>query len=297
MPQTTAYMIAPSPRSIESYSADLLQAAPSLLSSGVLGTSSLRTNIGTGEASGSGPISDGGTSFFDFTQPFQPLEMSGLPNRSNRSDNDSSFGQYIQASSSPSHPREAPFLAFPPPEVSNSHQNVPGPSSFRSSSTSEAASAPIFNPPASTSLLWNVRAAKSADELAAEQFIRQLVLVQLSDGRFSFSDDHSVKTTMGLPFLCLVTSMRSKLSYLDPVVTIAIVALLEEQFQCCQDLWALMVRKAADYITGCNLGTILEELQQKARQGVRSMGSVLKDVQDSMVVIDTSTELLSAPNS
>ncbi|EXL65951.1 hypothetical protein FOPG_17852 [Fusarium oxysporum f. sp. conglutinans race 2 54008] len=283
MPQATAYMIAPSPRSVESYSADLLQAAPSLPSNGVLGNSSLQTNIGTGEASGSGLISDG--------------ETSGLPNCSNWSDNDSSLGQYVQASSSPSHPREAPFLAFPPPEVYNSHQSVPGPSSFRSSSTFEAASAPIFNPPGSTSLLWNVRAAKSADELAAEQFIRQLVLVQLSDGRFSFSDDHSVKTTMGLPFLCLVTSMRSKLNYLDPVVTIAIVALLEEQFQCCQDLWALMVRKAADYITGCNLGTILEELQLKARQGVRSMGSVLKDVQDSMVVIDTSTELLSAPNS
>jgi hypothetical protein len=290
-PPVSSYNIAPSPRSAESYSAESIQAAPAWPSSGSVGNSSLQTNIGTGEATSSGLISNDSISFFDFTQPSQPLETSGLFNWLY---NESTF--YELTSSSTSQPPEAPFFAFPPPEFFNSHQSVPGPSSFRPSPASEAASAPIFNPPASTSLIQNVRAAKSADELAAEQFVRQLVLVQLSDGRFSFSDDHSVKTTMGLPFLCLVTSMRSKLNYFDTAVTIAIVALLEEQFQCCQDLWALMVRKAADYITGCNLGTILEELQQKARQGVRSMGSVLKQVQDSMVAIETSTELLSAPN-
>ncbi|KAJ4175810.1 hypothetical protein NW767_015662 [Fusarium falciforme] len=181
-------------------------------------------------------------------------------------------------------------------EIYHPHREVSEPSSFAYKSTSAATSAPIFNPPASTSLVHNVRpAAKTPDELAAEQFIYRLVHVQLSDGRFSFSDDDSVKTTLGLPFLRLVTSLRSKLISIDPAVTIAIVALLEEQFQSCRDLWVLMVRKAADYITGCNLGSIVEELQQEARQGVKSMSSVMKEVRDGEAATEAVTELENAP--
>ncbi|KAJ3548385.1 hypothetical protein NM208_g1043 [Fusarium decemcellulare] len=187
------------------------------------------------------------------------------------------------------------FPAFGSPAFYN-NLGVSEPPSSQYSSTFEAASAPIFNPPASTSLVRDVRpVAKSPDELAAEQFIRQLVLVQLPDGRFSFSDDDSVKATLGLPFLCLVTSLRRKLNSFDLAVTIAVVSLLEEQFQGCQDLWVLMVRKASDYITGCNQGAIVEELQQEARQGVRSMGSVLKELKDGEVATEAVTELERAP--
>ncbi|KAM5365039.1 hypothetical protein ACJZ2D_011175 [Fusarium nematophilum] len=170
------------------------------------------------------------------------------------------------------------------------------PPSFGYNSTSAAASTPIFNPPASTSLVRDFSsAAKAPDELAAEKFIRQLVLLQLSDGRFCFSDDDSVKATLGLPFMCLVARLKSKLIAFDLAVTIAIVALLEEQFQGCRDLWALMVRKAADYITRCNLGPIGEELEQESRQGVKSMGSVMKEVKDGEVAIEAVTELENAP--
>ncbi|KAF5700264.1 von Willebrand factor type A domain-containing protein [Fusarium mundagurra] len=157
------------------------------------------------------------------------------------------------------------------------------------------ASAPIFNPPASTSLLQNVnQAAKSPDKVAAEQFIGRL-LVQTYDGRFSFPDNEGVKAALGLPFLAIVTRLRGKLNLFDPTVAIAIIALLEEQFSGCWDLWVLMVRKAKDYITRCNLGPIVEELQQAARQGVKLMGSVIKELKDGEAALESVTELKTAP--
>ncbi|KAF5010898.1 hypothetical protein FDECE_2966 [Fusarium decemcellulare] len=263
-------------------------AAPSLGSSDIPRHSSLQTNTETGAVVGGGLISDISPSSFDFTQPSQPVYQPSETYLGHGSWDEHRWEDDEPANSVPSQSYDS--LVF------HNNLGVPEPSSFEYSSISEAASAPIFNPPASTSLVRDVRpVVKSPDELAAEQFIRQLVLVQLPDGRFSFSDDNSVKATLGLPFLCLVTSMRRKLNSFDPAVTIAIVTLLEEQFHGCQDLWVLMVRKASDYITGCNLGAVVEELQQEARQGVRSMGSVLKELKDGEVATEAVTELDRAP--
>ncbi|KAH7152707.1 hypothetical protein EDB81DRAFT_789514 [Dactylonectria macrodidyma] len=158
-------------------------------------------------------------------------------------------------------------------------------------------SAPIFNPPASTSLMRKVnQSGKTPDEVAAEKFIGRLLLKQTYDGRFSFSEDESIKATFGLPFLLLVISLRGKLNDFDSVLAIAIVALLEEQFQSCRDLWVLIVRKAVEYITRCDLGPVLEELQQEARKSVKSMGSVMRELKQVDSASETAvTELEKAP--
>ncbi|KAF9767978.1 hypothetical protein IL306_014785 [Fusarium sp. DS 682] len=263
---------------------DSLQATLLRPSSDTHRDSGPQTNIATGAVSGSGPTSDDSLLFFDdtqFSQPvYPPLET----------------GDLLDSATSQFRFEDPAFTNIDYDTSSNYWDFSSEPWSFGHSSTSEAASAPIFNPPASTSLVQYLRpAAKSPDELAAEQLIRQLVLVQLSDGRFSFSDEDGVKTTLGLSFLFLVTSLRRKINSFDPAVTIAIVALLKEQFHACQDLWVLMVRKAEDYITRCNLGAIVEELQHEAREGVRSIGSVIKELKDGEVITEAVIELESAP--
>ncbi|KAL7768446.1 hypothetical protein ACKLNR_002747 [Fusarium oxysporum f. sp. zingiberi] len=291
--------------SFTSYADYSLQASLPWSSSDIHRDSGLQTNIATGAVSGSGPTSDSSALFFGGTQSsqpvYQPLETGNLLNSALE---ESSFTQYNLTHYQPTSSAPSPFRSVTPDfadidcdtYINHRDLDLLELSSFGHSWTSEAASAPIFNPPASTSFVRNVRpAAKTPDELAAEQLIRQLVLVQLSDGRFSFPDENHVKTTLGLSFLFLVTSLRRKSNSFDPAVTIAIVALLKEQFQACQDLWVLMVRKAEDYITRCNLGAIVEELRHKAREGVRSIGSVIKELKDGEIITEAVIELESAP--
>ncbi|KAK2672733.1 hypothetical protein RAB80_012813 [Fusarium oxysporum f. sp. vasinfectum] len=155
--------------------------------------SGLQTNITTGAVSGSGPTSDSSSLFFDGTQSSQsvypPLETGNLLNSAleESSFTQYNFTHYQPTSSAPSQFRfVTPAFADIDCDIYSNDRDVDLPelSSFGHSWTSEAASAPMFNPPASTSLMRDVRpAAKSPDELAAEQLIRQLVLMQLSDGR------------------------------------------------------------------------------------------------------------------
>ncbi|WZH50426.1 von Willebrand factor type A domain-containing protein [Fusarium acuminatum] len=253
----------------------------SLASSGLQGNGGLSRGGGTETEFENGPITDISSSF--------PLVAQPSPN----------YTQFVEDSlNSEGLLGIYPLSSDPSLDSATSLNPVPDLWSFSSNLGSAPASAPIFNPPASTSLLQNVnQAAKTPDKVAAEQFIGRLLLVQSYDGRFSFSDDESVKTALGLPFLVLVTRLRGKLNDFDPAVAIAIIALLEEQLPGSRDLWVLMVRKAEDYITRCNLGPIVEELQQEARQGVKLMGSVVKELKDGEAALETVTEIKTAPTS
>jgi hypothetical protein len=156
--------------------------------------------------------------------------------------------------------------------------------------------APVFNPPASTSLLQHVGvAAKTAEETAAEEFVRGLLVFQKSDGCFAFSNEKTVKTTLGSSFLSVVTGLEAKLDVFDTIVTIALVALLEEQFQICQALWVLMVRKAKDYISACSLGPSADALMQEARNRIKSIPSVMQEIKNVENAVATAIELEIAP--
>ncbi|KAH6867318.1 von Willebrand factor type A domain-containing protein [Thelonectria olida] len=244
-------------------------------SSGLPGNSSLPEDTGTETLVG-------------LNSSWSPLVAEPLPN-SAQGIQPSFFGNDFETFSPP--------IGFSSPSAM-SFNPVPDVSSFSFDWGPAPASAPIFNPPASTSLVQNVnQTAKTPDEVAAEQFIGQLLLVQSYDGRFVFSDNGSVKAALGLPFLVLVTRLRGKLNDFDPAVAIAIVALLEEQFSACRDLWVLMVRKAEDYITRCALGPIVEELRQEARQSVKVMGSLIKELKNGDAASETVLELEAAPTS
>lgn len=156
-------------------------------------------------------------------------------------------------------------------------------------------SAPVFNPPASTSLLRNVGVvAKSAEEIVAEEFVRGLLVFQKSDGCFAFNEK-TVKTILGPSFLGVVTGLKAKLDVFDIIVTIALVALLEEQFRICQALWVLMVRKAKDYISACSLGPNEDALMQEARNRIKLIPSVMQEIKNVENAVATAIELEIAP--
>jgi len=156
-------------------------------------------------------------------------------------------------------------------------------------------SAPVFNPPASTFLLQNVGVvAKPAEEIVAEEFVRGLLVFQKSDGCFAFNEK-TVKTILGPSFLGVVTGLKAKLDVFDTIVTIALVALLEEQFRICQALWVLMVRKAKDYISACSLGPNEDVLMQEARNRIKSIPSVMQEIKNVENAVATAIELEIAP--
>jgi hypothetical protein len=156
--------------------------------------------------------------------------------------------------------------------------------------------APVFNPPASTSLLQNVGpAAKTPEETASEEFVHGLLIFQKSDGCFAFGNESTVKKALGPSFLSVVIGLKANLDVFDTVVTVALVALLEEQFQICQALWVLMVQKARDYISACSLGPTADVLMQEARGYMKSIPLVMQEIKDAESAAATAIELEIAP--
>jgi len=157
-------------------------------------------------------------------------------------------------------------------------------------------SAPIFNPPASTSILQHTGpTAKTVEEMESEDFVRGLLDFQKSNGCFKFSDEEKVKTILGPSILSVVAGLKAELDNFDIILTITLVNLLEGQFQSCQNLWILMVRKAEEYISACSLGPKADTLMQEARNRIRVIPSVMVEVRNMKAIAASAIELQMAP--
>jgi hypothetical protein len=108
--------------------------------------------------------------------------------------------------------------------------------------------APRYNPPASSALLSTSAAPiKPEDVKEAEALVRCVIQFQQSDGCFDFRTHENVKKTLGQEVFNIVTELLVEVSF-KMAVTITLVALLEERFEQCKDLWLLVVQKAKDYV-------------------------------------------------
>ena len=169
----------------------------------------------------------------------------------------------------------------------------------------QTASAPVFNPPASTFFMDSGRSApKTEEELAAERFVRDILTFQRSDGSFHFRDDEELKGSLGPSLFGVVTARRRYLAgdkCPEPTkrllaVAAAVVALLEEQFAACRALWVLMAGKATDYVTrNARHGRAGRQLLEEARRNVKGMGQVMGEVRDVQARAEDVSVLTSAP--
>ncbi len=169
----------------------------------------------------------------------------------------------------------------------------------------QTASAPVFNPPASTFFMDSGRSApKTEEELAAERFVRDILTFQRSDGSFHFRDDEELKGSLGPSLFGVVTALRRYLAgdkCPEPTkrllaVAAAVVALLEEQFAACRALWVLMAGKATDYVTrNARHGRAGRQLLEEARRNVKGMGQVMGEVRDVQARAEDVSVLTSAP--
>lgn len=147
----------------------------------------------------------------------------------------------------------------------------------------------------STPLLQHGAVPKTADQLEAEELVRDLLKFQKSNGRFVFGNFETLKSTLGPSFVEVVVRLRAKHHDFDTVVTIAMVALLEEQFQDCQELWALITRKATAFVNQCALGHTRQDLEQEARLNLKSIRPVLEDLRSAKRALVEVMELEFAP--
>ncbi|KAK5993010.1 von Willebrand factor A domain-containing protein [Cladobotryum mycophilum] len=166
-----------------------------------------------------------------------------------------------------------------------------------SSNSSYQTSTPVYNPPASSSLLRRglKEAKKTKTELEAEDFVRSLLAYQRSDGCFSLTTTLAIKSAIGPSFLKVVEALQDKYGSIDIVVTSAIVALLEVQFQSCQPLWVLMVRKARDYVSSRVSESDSNAIMLEANNRVACIGPVMKDVENAKNARVATVELECAP--
>ncbi|PNY26284.1 von Willebrand factor type A domain-containing protein [Tolypocladium capitatum] len=163
--------------------------------------------------------------------------------------------------------------------------------------------APVFNPPASSYVMESSRSVpKTEEELAAEKLVRHLLGFQKSDGRFVMRDDRDVKEHLGSSFLKLLTKLKARLNGLDGdqdrvemTTTVAVIALLEEQFQGCHALWMLMVGKAMDFVAANSYGGTEAVLLEEAKAGVQQMGSVMDEMERARELGSAVDQVLVAP--
>ncbi|POR37423.1 von Willebrand factor type A domain-containing protein [Tolypocladium paradoxum] len=165
------------------------------------------------------------------------------------------------------------------------------------------ASAPVFNPPASSYVMESGRSMpKTDEELAAEKLVGHLLGFQKSDGSFVMRDDKDVKAVLGSSFLKLLTKLKARLNDLDGgkdraemTTTVAVVALLEEQFQGCRALWVLMVGKAKDFIAANGYDGTEEVLLEEAKTGVKRMASVVDEMRRARELASAIDKVVTAP--
>lgn len=127
----------------------------------------------------------------------------------------------------------------------------------------------------------------------AEDFIRKILPFQSADGRFIFERVVTIEEQLGSSFTDVVSELAAEQADMDKAVTSVFIALLHKQFQNCQPLWELMVRKANEYlIMNCaEYGTLL----QKARDLVESVEIALERTESKDADSETSIELEIAP--
>ncbi|KAI9767283.1 MAG: hypothetical protein M1839_004549 [Geoglossum umbratile] len=128
--------------------------------------------------------------------------------------------------------------------------------------------APRSNLPASTSLLQTGRRdAQTPEEKDGEQLVRRLLVFQSFDGSFQANRVHELEQLLGESFISFTSHLVTETVSLESAVTAAIVALLEETFQFCKDLWVMMVTKAKEYLANAaapsSLLTHAKELLKK----------------------------------
>lgn len=220
-------------------------------------------------------------------------QQSGFPSNTSY---DSSFRYSAGPRSSDSSANiNAPLPAIPDFGASNISQNDAD-FDWGNIATTYEASAPVFNPPSSTSMLRGVGgAAKTPEVLEAESFVRELLAFQMYDGRFVFGSPEILKSTVGPSFLTVLDSLKGWGVAKDVCRTIAIVALIEEQFTICQDLWSLMVRKAQSFIYKSAHKQLIESMTKVAQEKVRQMAYVVDDRKEALIAATSIVELQSAP--
>lgn len=142
---------------------------------------------------------------------------------------------------------------------------------------------------------------KTEEELEAEMLVRDLLGFQKSDGRFVMND-RDVMESLGSSFLKLLTELKTRMDALDGkknrvqmATTVAVVALLEEQFQGCRALWVLMAGKAKDFIAANGYLGAEAVLLEEAKTGLKRMGSVVSEMKRSRELAASIDEVLTAP--
>lgn len=111
---------------------------------------------------------------------------------------------------------------------------------------------------------------KSAQEIAGEQKIRNLLVFQSSDGSFDFDSVEQLRTHLGTAFASVVQGLQPATVF-KITVTVGIILLLEEKFEYCRDLWTLIHIKATDYLNS-QLGELQRNLMiESARLKVRAL--------------------------
>ncbi|EPE34330.1 vWA-like protein [Glarea lozoyensis ATCC 20868] len=134
--------------------------------------------------------------------------------------------------------------------------------------------APSFNMPASSAMHpIESLPIKSAQQIADEDKICNLLYFQSFDGSFKFDNMEHLKAHMGDGFATIVQHLQDQTSFVV-AVTVGVMLLLEEKFEHCRSLWMLVHKKATDYLE--NQG--LSELDQKhlleyERQEVRQLST------------------------
>jgi hypothetical protein len=134
--------------------------------------------------------------------------------------------------------------------------------------------APSFNMPASTAMHSNEsRTPKSAQDIAGEQKIRDLLVFQSFDGSFDFGGIGRLRTNLGPGFASVVQDIRREgQANFKLAVTVGLMLLLEEKFEYCHDLWTLVYDKATDYLKRKQPSELQRnQLLESARLKVRAL--------------------------
>jgi hypothetical protein len=132
--------------------------------------------------------------------------------------------------------------------------------------------APSFNLPHSTAQHFGEgRTPKSAQEIAGEQKIRDLLIFQSFDGSFNFDRVEHLRTYLGPGFASVVRNLQLRSNF-KLAVTVGLMLLLEEKFEYCRDLWTLVHLKASEYLESQRPSPVERSfLLNSARQEVRAL--------------------------
>ncbi|KAI9151590.1 hypothetical protein HJFPF1_08797 [Paramyrothecium foliicola] len=104
----------------------------------------------------------------------------------------------------------------------------------------------------------------------AHSMIQKLLGYQRANGSFAISDHNVMKEVLGPLFLKPVARLEIELGSLIHAVTVAVIAILEQQYQPFHNLWFLMVKKAKEFLLAYRLGNVIEELITQVKGNMMS---------------------------